>query len=616
MMDKFKKLGASVCLALSVILGGVFFGENGNNILGNEVKHYESVADKKDYTIMIYMDGSNLESSYGQASKDIEEMISNYPIDQNVNIVCEAGGSEYWYTDELAEEGNTRFTIDNTGIKNCTKIEKRNMGEKDTLADFLNYGIESYPADKYILIFWNHGGGSVQGFGGDELFQDDSLDLSEMSEGFKESVAAKEQFELIGFDACLMSNIETANVLKDYSKYMIASEDLEPEDGWNYEWLKTLSKDSDGIKIGKEISEKYKEFFKDKEINLSLSLVDLSKISDFVTFLNSNISDNIEFLSLNRNNIKSFGNGVGDSTIGEMVDLKDLLINMSVSEDSDKLKEKLNNAVIYKVSKNENDLDSGLSIYLPVNNTVDLAKDYKVYKKNQFIPSYLNFIKKYDEFLLSDGGKYDYSDYELSFDEKMLKVNLEKDDIKNISTIYLAKCKEYKDNIYYYISTDSDVSIDKNGCVKSKIEDDTTFINNIPICTIEKSYTSEYLECLSPALLNDKKVNLLIKYDYYNSFGVVVGAVPVNEDDTNNKIIEVKKDDILIPLFPIKGEVDLSKINKDDLYEDKYIKGMKINTDDGYLDLSIGNISKNDKMMYGFIIVNNKQEYYETNFIE
>lgn len=615
-MNKLKTLGTSLCASLALILGGILYQYNGNNILGNEVKHYESVVEKKDCTVLVYMDGSNLESSYGQASKDIEEMIKYYPKDGDINIVCESGGAEEWYKSELEGEGNTRFTIEDTGISNCNKIEARNMGEKDTLADFINYGIESYPADKYVLVFWNHGGGSVDGFGSDELFYNDSLNLSEMAQAFGESVAKKDTFELVGFDACLMSNIETANVVKDYSKYMIASEDLEPEDGWNYEWLSSLKSESNGEEIGKEIANRYEEFYKDKDISLNLSLLDLSKVSDLVNYLNSNLSDDIGNISLNRNNIKSFGNGTDYLSIGEMVDIKSLLINMNISDNSSKLNEKINNLVIYKISKNQQELDSGVSIYLPVNDKVNLADQYNTYKKNQFIPSYINFIKEYDKFLLDKDEDTDFNDYELSFNEKILKVDLGKEEIKNISVIYLAKCKLYKDNIYYYISIDSDVDIDINGSATSNIENDITFINGVPVCTIERSYNSEYLECLSPALLDDKKVNLIIKYDYYNSYGAVVGAVPDNEEDTNSKIIDIKEGDKLMPLYPIRGDVDFNKSNEADIYEGKYIKGQSINLEDGYLDLTMGSFSDDRKMVYGYIIVNNKQEYYETNFIE
>lgn len=39
-------------------------------------------------------------------------------------------------------------------------------------------------------------------------------------------------FELIGFDACLMSSIEIASRLQGVARYMVASEEIEPEWGW------------------------------------------------------------------------------------------------------------------------------------------------------------------------------------------------------------------------------------------------------------------------------------------------------------------------------------------------------------------------------------------------
>ena len=112
------------------------------------------------------------------------------------------------------------------------------------------------------------------------------------------------------------------------------------------------------------------------------------------------------------------------------------------------------------------------------------------------------------------------------------------------------------------------------------------------------------------------KVNLIIKYDYYNSYGAVVGALPANEEDSNSKIIDIKEGDKLMPLYPIRGDVDFNKSNEADIYDGKYIKGQSVNLEDGYLDLTMRSFSDDIKMVYGYIIVNNKQEYYETNFIE
>ena len=59
-----------------------------------------------------------------------------------------------------------------------------NMGESETLADFLSFCEENYPAEHTAVIFWNHGGGSVQGVAFDENYGYDSLTLAELREAF------------------------------------------------------------------------------------------------------------------------------------------------------------------------------------------------------------------------------------------------------------------------------------------------------------------------------------------------------------------------------------------------------------------------------------------------
>ena len=85
------------------------------------------------------------------------------------------------------------------------------------------------------MIFWNHGAGSILGFGADENFNYDGLYLYEMADAFLNSYDGQ-KFDIVGFDACLMASIEMASVLEPYSKYMVASEEVEPGGGWNYEY--------------------------------------------------------------------------------------------------------------------------------------------------------------------------------------------------------------------------------------------------------------------------------------------------------------------------------------------------------------------------------------------
>ena len=48
------------------------------------------------------------------------------------------------------------------------------------------------------------------------------------------------KFDFVGFDACLMATYEMAAHMASYADYMVASEELEPGIGWNYQgWSST-----------------------------------------------------------------------------------------------------------------------------------------------------------------------------------------------------------------------------------------------------------------------------------------------------------------------------------------------------------------------------------------
>ena len=93
---------------------------------------------------------------------------------------------------------------------------------------------ENYPAENTSLILWDHGSGSVGGVCFDENYGLDALTLNELDSALSMSDI---EFEFVGFDACLMATYDAANVIKNYAKYMIASEELEPASGWDYETL-------------------------------------------------------------------------------------------------------------------------------------------------------------------------------------------------------------------------------------------------------------------------------------------------------------------------------------------------------------------------------------------
>ena len=180
---------------------------------------------KKEYSVLVYMVGSDLEASYGYATRDMQEMEeSGIDFDIN-NLVIYAGGSRMWKSDIPSNQNNV-LDMSREGEDRVVAATKHtsDMGAPETLAAFLEYAVEYYPAEHYALIFWDHGGGSIYGYGNDTLYSGDSLLLSEMdtvlaASPFGENGSA--HLDWVGFDACLMSTAENAVVWSKYADYRL-----------------------------------------------------------------------------------------------------------------------------------------------------------------------------------------------------------------------------------------------------------------------------------------------------------------------------------------------------------------------------------------------------------
>lgn len=194
----------------------------------------KKMGDSETWTIFVYMCGSDLESDGGLATMDLQEMIDGSPSDKT-RFVVQTGGANAWDNDLVDDAMTQRFVIENHNITEIEAVAGANMGSAKTLAEFLDWGVATYPAEKMGLIFWNHGGGSITGVCFDEQNENDSLSLLEIENALT-SVYPKmtDAFEFIGFDACLMGTLETGNILAPHARYMIASEELEPGYGWDY----------------------------------------------------------------------------------------------------------------------------------------------------------------------------------------------------------------------------------------------------------------------------------------------------------------------------------------------------------------------------------------------
>ena len=238
-------------------------------------------------TLFIYMCGSNLETKQGLAGKNIDEIIAADAGD--LNIVIQTGGAKTWRSHGISNTAAQRYEIKNGELVLLDTLSQLNMGQSETLSEFLKWGQEKYRTKNNMLILWDHGGGSAKGVCFDENYSFDALTLAELKSAF-ENVGLYTKFDIIGFDACLMATIETADYIKDFARYLVASEEIVPSGGWDYKAVvESYSSKEDPTEVGKDICDSFMaKCEKSKKADIStLSVIDLSGLDPIFERLDS-----------------------------------------------------------------------------------------------------------------------------------------------------------------------------------------------------------------------------------------------------------------------------------------------------------------------------------------
>ncbi len=374
--------------------------------------HTEQTSLRK-MTVMVYMCGSNLESSMGAASADFQEMLDSGYGSEACSLLVMAGGTEAFQ----------RFGTAETAIYEIRAGRQRrvwpaqagsswNMGDRDTIVQLLRFARDRYPAEHYALIFWNHGGGPLEGVCWDELYSMDQLTLEEVTGALAEAELGQ-KLSWIGFDACLMASLEVAQALSPYAEFMIASQETEPAWGWDYAFLQELTPDMDGAGTGRMIVDAYIRDREDVRETLTLSCVDLSMLQDILLEMNGFFSplratmdpESFLFLSGQRLEATDFGQGVKGlgGTGYDLVDLKDLVTHLDTDGRGAALTEAIDRAVVYSRANSEG--ANGLSVYHPyANKEKYLDKWRKDYSRLGFCPPYISYTDTFGAYLTVDPG--------------------------------------------------------------------------------------------------------------------------------------------------------------------------------------------------------------------
>ena len=368
-------------------------------------------------TIMVYMCGTDLESKSGMASKDIQEICSA-DLSDNVNVIIFTGGCKSWKINGISNSVNQIYKAERGSLRQLVADAGSGaMTDPNTLTAFIQWCAQNYPANRNDLIFWDHGGGSISGYGYDEK---NTYAGSMTLAGINKALAnAGVTYDFIGFDTCLMATLENALLCSKYADYMVASEETEPGIGWYYtEWLTSLSNDTSQptVTTGKNIVDGFVDQCARQcsGQKATLSLTDLSELQMTVPEKLSAFSENTAEL-IRSDNYKTVSNaraGAREFAASNRIDQIDL-VDFADAVGTDPAKElcdALLGAIKYNRTSSNMTNSYGLSIYFPYNRASKVDSVASIYQEIGMDEEYARCIKSFAGIetsgQISSGGAY------------------------------------------------------------------------------------------------------------------------------------------------------------------------------------------------------------------
>ena len=513
------------------------------------------------WAVYWYLCGSDLETNGGFATTDLSEMME-VQLPENVNVVIQTGGAAVWQNDQMDPEKLQRWLYNSEGLQLIEEQDTANMGDAQTLYEFLAFANENYPADKVAVTFWNHGGGSVGGVAFDELHGLDSLDLAEMYQAFDAvwpADAENPALELVGFDTCLMATVDVASTFQGFAKYLVASEEVEPGNGWLYSgWLGALAEntDMDGAALGVAICDTYYQGCEavGTQDQTTLSVTDLSKLDPLLEAYESfgqeafaaAAEDPGFFAELGRAAAQSenYGGNTREQGYTNMVDLGHLARQTAwMLPSAQSVCDALADCVLYQVGGPYRAEATGLSCYYSYNGDVDDLNGYiGVGESTAF--KHLYAYELTGE-LAEDGEEYLSSLNIGELPERITLADMDWDgaplDLDDEGTSFLTLGPEAKDvlagigfSLFYVdeagdqmllLGTDNDLSADwENGVFYDNFRGVWGALDG-HLVYMELSFEGEDYNLYSvPILLNGEAYNLQVAYDFSTEEWSILGA--------------------------------------------------------------------------------------------
>ena len=352
--------------------------------------------DSAAWTIMFYStaDTENIEDGMMLDINEIEWVGST----ADVNFVAQVDRTDAdpSWTDTrrfLLEQDDDPWNVASPVLESLGEV---NMGDPNSLVDFALWAAENYPAERYAMIISDHGG-AWTGVGWDQTNDNDQLTMPELDEAFAQITASLgRNFDLIGFDACLMAQFDVLKLLAPYADYAVLAEETEPGAGWAYDLSLPYLVNDPSIStedLGKVFVDGYYHAYYDgpyagTEELYDLNLFDLSRVpdveaafNDFIQVAEANSGDVLSAIGDARNNAVYFGGRTPDEAdafssidlIHFLTLLADISDNSEIDQAAQNLIDATSSIILYHQASESLDRAYGVSVYFPINELVYTA---------------------------------------------------------------------------------------------------------------------------------------------------------------------------------------------------------------------------------------------------
>ena len=330
---------------------------------------------------MVYMEANNSLEPF--ANETFSEMMKVGKTKNLVSVV-ELDTGKHHSTQKIdgmpSGNGVKRVLVRKGSVDSESDDVGDDMTTSKGLANFIKFGIKKHPADHYALVLWDHGAG-WHGCCEAETPELRGMALDTIAKGIENGIkSGPDKLDVVAFDECLMGELDVANALAPFVKVMVASEELEPGEGMDYDkWLRAIANDEsitpDGV--GKAIADAYVDHIENQSGNpaFTLSVLELKHI-DELTAAAARLAKQLEKASNDSWEDIGAARAKSDQYGGQQADLFGLIDlgqfakfvgNIDGVSASDDVATAIEHVVKYKVAGPMHKKSKGISVYLPEN---------------------------------------------------------------------------------------------------------------------------------------------------------------------------------------------------------------------------------------------------------